>query len=119
MCLNKRLVCFATFFLLPFLGIGQRIYTPNSILANGNWYKISVEKTGIYKIDIPFLASLGINTSGLASGSIRLYGNGGIMLAEANEVPRLDDLTENAIQVVDGGDGVINGSDYILSLIHI
>ncbi|HQZ74273.1 MAG TPA: type IX secretion system sortase PorU [Chitinophagaceae bacterium] len=114
MYLNKGLVCFATFFLLPFLGIGQRIYTPNSILANGNWYKISVEKTGIYKIDIPFLASLGINTSGLASGSIRLYGNGGIMLAEANDVPRLDDLTENAIQVVDGGDGVINGSDYIL-----
>ena len=106
MYLNKGLVCFATFFLLPFLGIGQRIYTPNSILANGNWYKISVEKTGIYKIDIPFLASLGINTSGLASGSIRLYGNGGIMLAEANDVPRLDDLTENAIQVVDGGDGV-------------
>ena len=68
----------------------------------------------MHEIDIPFLASLGINTSGLASGSIRLYGNGGIMLAEANEVPRLDDLTENAIQVVDGGDGVINGSDYIL-----
>ena len=31
-----------------------------------------------------------------------------------NSVPRPDDLVENAIMVVDGGDGIMNGSDYIL-----
>ena len=36
------------------------------------------------------------------------------MLSEANNTPRPDDLEENAIMVVDGGDGVLNGTDYIL-----
>src|SRR5215831_3230729 len=93
---------------------GQRIYKANSVLANGSWYKIAVNKTGVYKIDVSFLNSLGINTSNLASNSIRLYGNGGAMLPEANQISRYDDLEENAIMVVDGGDGVFNGSDYFL-----
>jgi hypothetical protein len=75
---------------------------------------VSVTDPGIYKIDIPFLNSLGVNTSNLASNTIRLFGNGGQMLAEANAIPRPDDLKENAIMIIDGGDGIINGSDHIL-----
>ncbi|HEY1870433.1 MAG TPA: hypothetical protein VGG71_05205, partial [Chitinophagaceae bacterium] len=100
--------------ILPLLSTAQRVYKANSALASGNWYKISVSGAGVYKIDIPFLSSLGINTSNLASGSIRLFGNGGGMLSEANNISRIDDLQENAIMIVDGGDGVLNGSDYIL-----
>ena len=84
------------------------------MLATGNWYKLAVRGPGVYKIDIPFLNNLGVNTSSLSSSSIRLYGNGGQMLAEANAGVWTDDLKENAIQVVDGGDGILNGSDYIL-----
>ncbi|HEV8284653.1 MAG TPA: type IX secretion system sortase PorU [Chitinophagaceae bacterium] len=98
----------------PVFSMAQRTYKPNSVLASGNWYKIAVKNAGIYKIDIPFLAGLGISTANLASNSIRLFGNGGGMLAEANSVIRSDDLEENAIMVVDGGDGVLNGEDYIL-----
>ena len=90
----------------------QRVYSPNSVLATGNCYKIGVKQAGIYKIDLNFLAGLGINTANLSSASIRLYGNGGGMLAENNVTPRIDDLFENAIDMVDGGDGVFNGSDY-------
>ena len=36
------------------------------------------------------------------------------MLPQANNIFRPDDLQENAITVVDGGDGVLNGTDYIL-----
>ncbi len=36
------------------------------------------------------------------------------MLAESNGGPWNDDLIENAIQIEDGGDGIINGADYIL-----
>ena len=36
------------------------------------------------------------------------------MLAEANAGQWTDDLQENAIQVVDGGYGILNGPDYIL-----
>ena len=92
----------------------QRTYKAHSVLASGDWYKIAIKKEGIYKIDLAFLASLGINTSSLSSNSIRLFGNGGGMLPEANNLPRPDDLEENAIMVVDGGDGVLNGTDYIL-----
>ncbi len=67
----------------------------------------------MYKIDVPFLASLGVSGS-IASSVIRLFGNGGAMLPEANSASRIDDLQENAIMVMDGGDGVLNGSDYIL-----
>jgi hypothetical protein len=105
-------LAFLLFFLVP--AAAQRIYSPHSVLASGNWYKLSVNQPGIYKIDITFLNNLGVNTSGLSSGSIRIYGNGGQMLPEANAAPRPDDLRENAILVEDGGDGILNGGDYIL-----
>ena len=98
----------------PFWALTQRNYGSNSILSSGNWYKLSVTATGIYKMDISFLNRLGINTTNLVSGSVRLYGNGGQMLGEGNSDARYDDLKENAIEIVDGGDGIINGSDYIL-----
>jgi hypothetical protein len=110
----RCLVCFLSIFLLPGLVTAQRVYRANSVLASGTWYKIAVKGPGVYKMDIPFLNGLGINTSGLASNSVRLYGNGGQLLPEANAIPRIDDLQENAILVSDGGDGIINGADYIL-----
>ena len=92
----------------------QRIYTANSVLAMGNWHKISIAAPGIYKIDLPFLTSLGINTASLSSSSVRLFGNGGQMLPEKPVDTKPDDLIENALWVEDGGDGVLNGSDYLL-----
>lgn len=94
--------------------LSQRVYTANSVLAMGNWYKISINSPGIYKIDLPFLNALGVNTASLASSSIRLFGNGGQMQPEKPGDPKTDDLAENAIWVEDGGDGLLNGSDYIL-----
>lgn len=65
-------------------------------------------------MDVPFFNSLGINTNSLASSSIRVFGNGGRMLPEGNDQPRADDLQELAIQVLDGGDGQLNGTDQVL-----
>src|SRR5688572_14822537 len=96
----------------------QRVYTANSVLATGNWYKFSVHAPGIYKIDLPFLNSLGINTSSLSSASVRIFGNGGHMLPEKPGDPKTDDLAENAIWVEDGGDGQLNGQDYMLFYAH-
>lgn len=93
---------------------GQRSYTGQSVLSVGNWYKIAVSGTGIYKIDLPFLATLGVNTGSLSSSSIRLFGNGGQMLPENANGRVVDDLAENAIWVEDGGDGILNGNDYLL-----
>ncbi|HET9746205.1 MAG TPA: hypothetical protein VFP97_10870, partial [Chitinophagaceae bacterium] len=92
----------------------QRTYKTNSVLASGVWSKVTVKDPGIYKIDVPFLARLGFNTSNISSGSIRLFGNGGSMLSEANSDIPTDDLAENAITIIDGGDGVFDGTDYLL-----
>lgn len=93
---------------------GQRTYAPRSVLADGAWYKIAVKEAGIYKIDVSQLNAMGISTTSLASGSIRLFGNGGAMIPEDNAAPRPDDLRQNAVFVEDGGDGLFNGNDYLL-----
>ncbi len=92
----------------------QRVYKPASVLAGGTFYKISVSEPGVYRIDLAFLGRLGINTSAISSSSIQLFGNGGAMLPESNSAPYTDDLIENPLLVVDGGDNTLNGSDYIL-----
>ena len=91
-----------------------RQYKEHSVLSAGNWYKLATAASGIYKIDVPFLNSIGINTQQLPSAAIRLFGNGGQMLGEPNDVPRYDDLPEVALLVEDGGDGYLDGNDYLL-----
>lgn len=93
---------------------GGNDYAAHSVLASGSWYKISVSKDGIYKIDKSFLDALGINTSSIDPRNIRIYGNGGGMLPEANATPRYDDLQEDAIRVVGEEDGHFDSGDYIL-----
>ncbi|MDF2193063.1 type IX secretion system sortase PorU [Paraflavitalea sp. CAU 1676] len=97
-----------------FPAAGQRNYTSQSVLSVGNWYKIAVPAAGVYKIDLALLAALGVNTGSLASSSVRLFGNGGQMLPEDNKTPVIDDLAETALWAEDGGDGILNGSDYLL-----
>ncbi|MER3464914.1 MAG: hypothetical protein C4329_11380 [Chitinophagaceae bacterium] len=98
---------------LTVLAAGQRTYKPSSVLSSGNWFKIAVSGEGVYKIDVPFLSSLGL-TGTIPSNQIKIFGNGGAMLPEDNASSRIDDLDETAIAVFDGGDGVLNGNDYVL-----
>lgn len=114
--ITTRSVLCALACLLCWLGkaYGQRAYASRSVLADGNWYKLAVKEPGVYRVDLPLLQAMGIATTNLASGSLGVYGTGGQMLAEDNAQPRPDDLPENAVWVADGGDGVMNGSDYLL-----
>lgn len=84
------------------------------MLSTGNWYKISVTKSGIYKIDFSFLQSMGIDPSIINPNQIKIYGNGGKMLSQANYAPRPNDLIENAIWVEGASDGFFDSNDYIL-----
>jgi Peptidase family C25 len=86
----------------------------NSVLANGIWYKFAVDTTGVFKIDVGFLKSLGINTNNLNASDIRIFGNGGAMLPQRNSSFRYDDLQENALFVDDGNDGLFNNNDFVL-----
>lgn len=86
----------------------------NSVLSSGNWYKISVGQTGVFKIDYQLLKSIGINPDNIDPRNISIYGNGGGMLPELNSASRHDDLVENPILVVGEGDGKFDAGDYIL-----
>lgn len=101
-------------FLIPLLVFGDNNFTENSVLATGNWYKIAVQKTGIHQVTYDDLVQLGIEPSGITPSNIRLYGNGGGMLPEANNEPRIDDLRENPITVFDGDDGSFDPGDYFI-----
>jgi hypothetical protein len=84
-------------------------------LATGNWYKIAVPETGVYKVDYDFIVSkLGVDASKISPSNIRVFGNGGNMLPENNAIARKADLTEVAIWVNDGGDGVFGQGDYVV-----
>lgn len=92
----------------------QRYGTTDNPLKDGTFYKIKVNKSGIFKITSQFLKDSGINPSGVNPKNFRIYGNGGIMLPESNQDPRYEALQENAIQVVGEEDGVWNDGDYAL-----
>jgi hypothetical protein len=87
-----------------------------SVLADGDIYKIAVTENGVYKLTYDFLKNeLGINNlDNINPQNIKIYGDGGGMLAEANAEFRYDDLPENAIFVEGEADGQFNSGDYIL-----
>lgn len=89
-------------------------YADHSVLSSGSWYKIKTEHSGIHKITYSDLQSYGMDPASVNPKNIRIYGNAGGMLPEANNKFRNDDLQENAIRVVGEEDGVFNESDYIL-----
>ena len=51
-------------------------------LKSGNFYKIKVDKSGVFKITTKFLRDNGINPSNINPKNFRIYGNGGLMLPE-------------------------------------
>ncbi len=85
-----------------------------SVLAEGNWYKFAVERTGVHKITRSFLNDLGIDLNGVNPKNIQLYGNGGTLLPYRIGDFRYEDLQENAIYVKDGEDGSFDDDDFIL-----
>ncbi|MDR2980240.1 MAG: type IX secretion system sortase PorU [Bacteroidales bacterium] len=93
---------------------GARTYASHSVLSSGNWYKISISQTGLHKVTFEDLQSFGITSSVIPSSQISLFGNGGTILPEANSEFTYDDLQENPIMMVDGGDGVFGSGDYFV-----
>lgn len=92
----------------------QKVGSIINPLSAGNFYKIKVDKSGIFKITSAFLQANGINPSSINPKNFRIYGNGGVLLPEHNQDIRYDALQENAIQVVGEDDGVWNDGDYAL-----
>jgi hypothetical protein len=89
-------------------------FADNSVLSQGNWYKLGIVKTGIHKITYNDFQLMGIDPSGLEINKIGIFGNYNGMLPESNFADRTDDLKENSIEIVGGNDSEFNEGDYIL-----
>lgn len=85
-----------------------------SVLHTGDWYKLAVEKTGVYRISFDLLKKMGINPGQINPQNLKIFGREGGMLAQPNAVPRALDLIECAIAVTGGDDGRFDRGDYIL-----
>lgn len=86
----------------------------NSVLKNGQWYRFSIDTTGVYKLDKNFFESLGINTSGLNPKSVKIFGHGGQSLPHQNNQTTSYDMIENAVKFVGESDGIFDPEDYLL-----
>lgn len=88
---------------------------PSAVLnsMNGRFYKISVDTTGVFKIDKEFLRQNGIPTD-FNPRRFKIFGNGGMMLPENPGDFRYNGLQENAIYAVGDEDGSFDDQDYFL-----
>ena len=102
-------------FLLGYLLIfASALFAQNSVLSSGNWYKISVSKSGLHKITAQNLRDWGIDITQINPRNIAIYGNGGGMLPQANNIPRPTDLIENTIWIAGEEDNRFDNGDYII-----
>jgi hypothetical protein len=89
---------------------GKSNYSANSVLAEGQWFKLAVPADGIYRIEYSKLKQLGL--SNLTNP--RIFGNNFGQLSYYNNDPRPDDLKEISVLLVKGTDGIFNEGDYLL-----
>ncbi len=82
----------------------------NSMLSTGNWFKIKVPETGMYKLTYSQLSSIGLADP----AKVRIFGWGGACLPDNAALGEQDDLDETQIYMSKGSDGVFNAGDYIL-----
>ena len=84
------------------------------VRASGEWYKIEVKNTGLYRLDYTLLKNAGINIEQIDPRTIKIYNNGGKQLPEPLSTSRPGDLVENAILVMGENDGKFDNSDAVL-----
>ena len=111
---NKSIYAFFTLFIIGYCTSIFSVQGQSSVLQSGKWYKVAIEKNGVYKIDQSVFKKMGFDPAKIDPRKIKIYGNQGGMLPQANNVSRVSDLTENAIQVQGESDGVFNSADYVL-----
>ncbi|MCS7004571.1 MAG: type IX secretion system sortase PorU [Cytophagales bacterium] len=92
----------------------QAQFKGHSVLAEGTFYKVSVQETGMYKITASLLRNLGINLSVVDARRIKVFGGAVGMLPEHNSAPFIDDLIELPTHRVGLEDGKFDETDYIL-----
>jgi len=85
-------------------------FQSESVLKVGKWYKIKLNKDGVYKITYSDLIAMGFTDP----ENIKIYGNSNGQLPISNIESVSDDLLQMDIFIEKGSDGIFNSNDYIL-----
>ncbi len=94
---------------------GKDEWPKASPLALGNWIKLGIDTTGIFKITYQDLKNFnGINPETVNPKNLHIYGNGGQMLPQSLSGDYPKGLREKAIRVKGEEDGSFDKSDYVL-----
>ena len=92
-----------------------RTHAEHSVLRTGDWYKMGVAESGVYKLDKATLSKMGLSVQSLNPNNLHLYGNAMGILPQANAAPRPDDLAENNVLFVSSNnDNVFDDNEYFL-----
>jgi hypothetical protein len=92
----------------------SKSFLNNSVLSNGDWYKFSISKDGLYCFTYESLQNSGINIAGVPISQIHLFGNSFGSLPELNSMYRPDDLLQNSLSILNDSDGIFNKGDTLL-----
>ena len=100
-------------YLFVFYLISGMVQAQTSPLFTGKWAKIAAQKQGIYKLTGVQIRTLGFSLP-ITSSQLQLFDYDLSQLSEKVPVDPSKGLTENAIQIMDGGDGKIDDNDFVL-----
>lgn len=89
-------------------------FTDQSILATGIWYKIPITRSGIYRLDRSYLASMtGLNVASLDPRRLQIWAGDFKMLPQRNSDPR-PAIRQLPIIVSGESDGRFDTDDHVL-----
>lgn len=103
--------------------VGERIFkdqqkgnkfNDESVLANGEWYKIKVSSDAVYKLSYQFLSDLGVSVNALNPHQLNVYGHPGGMLPISNDADLPGDPQKLAIEFVGNQDNTFSNDEYFL-----
>ncbi len=79
---------------------------------SSQWVKIVVREDGVFRVTAGELQQAGISLTALSSDSLRLFYAGG-EIAPPNFSDPQPELNQVPVRVIDGGDGLFGGADYL------
>jgi hypothetical protein len=109
---NSPVIRLLLYVILFFLTVNS--YGQSSVLSTGKWFKIAVDKNGVFKLTPDHFNKMGFETSKIDPRKIKVFGLSGGMLPQANAIQRPQDLIELAILSEGEADGKFDKNDFIL-----
>ena len=101
----KKVILFLGFSFICLEIYSQQNFLNTSFLSTGQWIRIGLTQSGIYKIEASQLSALGLNANPFPTNSLRVFGKKGGNLPEKIDSTSLTGLTEIPIET---------GSNYAL-----